>query len=150
MGVGEVAGHSHKNLPFGQTGYFYRPYCAQEVSAVTAACLMVRTKYYQEVGGLDEEVYLGVLYNDVDFCLKLRRQGYRNIFSPHCQAIHHESKTRGHDFSAQKIERNRRETHTMLSRYKDLLDNGDPFYSPHLTRDREDFSLNRGSIYCAR
>lgn len=149
MGVGEVAGHSHKNLPFGQTGYFYRPYCAQEVSAVTAACLMVRTKSYQEVGGLDE-VYLGVLYNDVDFCLKLRRQGYRNIFSPHCQAIHHESKTRGHDFSAQKIERNRRETHTMLSRYKDLLDNGDPFYSPHLTRDREDFSLNRGSIYCAR
>lgn len=146
IGIGEVAGHSHKRMPVDQSGYFLRPFCAQEVSGVTAACLMVRKKYYLKIGGLDEQ-QLGVLYNDVDFCLKLREEGFRNIYTPRCQAIHHESKTRGHDFETKKNERNRRETKVMVERYGSLLEKADPFYSPHLTKEKEDFSLAEGSVY---
>lgn len=146
IGIGEVAGHSHKRMPADQSGYFLRPFCAQEVSGVTAACLMVRKQYYLKIGGLDEQ-QLGVLYNDVDFCLKLREEGFRNIYTPRCQAIHHESKTRGHDFETKKNERNRRETKVMVERYGSLLEKADPFYSPHLTKKKEDFSLAEGSVY---
>ncbi|MBK9039647.1 MAG: glycosyltransferase [Bdellovibrionales bacterium] len=149
IGLGGVAGHSHRGMPSHLNGYFSRPYCAQEVSALTAACLMVKKTIYQEIGGLNEKD-LGVLYNDVDFCLRLRRGGYRNIYNPRCEAIHYESRTRGHDFSFSKINRRHREIDFMLDRYSSLFRDGDPFYSPHLGVEGQDFELKRGSIYCGR
>lgn len=114
---------------------------------MTAACLMVRKEIYHEVGGLNEK-YLGVLYNDVDFCLRLRLAGYRNIYNPRCKAIHYESRTRGHDFTPSKFNRRQLEVEFMLDKYNEMISNGDPFYSPHLCVEREVFELKRGSIYC--
>lgn len=147
VGGQDVAFHSHRGLPVGVGGYFYRPYCLQEVTAVTAACLMIQKSKYEQVGGLDEQ-NLGVLFNDVDFCLRLKRTGYRNIYNPSCRAIHYESKTRGHDFSAERLVRRRAEAQLMFQRHAEFYSQGDPFYSPHLAPEGSRFSINRGSTYC--
>ena len=93
LGIGGVAGHIFSGLPRGTHGYFNRARLVQEMTAVTAACLLVCKSLYQEVGGLDER--LGVAFNDVDFCLKLRQAGHRNIWTPFAELYHHESASRG-------------------------------------------------------
>ncbi|MBI5937513.1 MAG: glycosyltransferase [Betaproteobacteria bacterium] len=136
--VGGVAGHSHKGLPKGSPGYARRAELLQSFSAVTAACLVIRKTIYQEVGGLDEG-NLKVAFNDVDFCLKVRELGYRNVWSPYAELYHHESATRGYEDTPDKQQRFAQETGYMRARWGDLLLN-DPAYSPNLTLDREDFS----------
>jgi len=138
-GLGGVAGHSHKHLPKGQFGYFNRARLIQTLSAVTAACLVVKKSIYQEVGGLDE-VSLKIALNDVDFCLRVREAGYRNIWTPYAELYHHESATRGYEDTPEKQLRFRYEMLYMQKRWGDTLLN-DPAYSPNLTLDREDFSL---------
>ncbi|MGM0767988.1 MAG: glycosyltransferase family 2 protein [Pseudomonadota bacterium] len=141
LGLGGVAGHSHKYSERHQPGYFHRLMLPQNLSAVTAACLLVRKDLYEAVDGLDE-TNLTIAFNDVDFCLKVASAGYRNIWSPYAELYHHESVSRGQEDSPEKIRRFQRELKYMRERWGDYLD-ADPYYNQNLTRDREDFSIGR-------
>ena len=139
LGVGGIAGHAHRYLSAWDDGGMRRSRALQSFSAVTAACLVVRKALYEQVGGLNE-VELKVGFNDVDFCLKLREAGYRNLWSPHALLFHHESATRGSDLSPERRERFEQEQAYMRSRWGALLAR-DPAYNPNLTVHAEDFGL---------
>ena len=139
LGIGGVAGHSHKYFQKSSYGYFSRLLLTQNVSAVTAACLLVRKRIFDQVNGLDEK-NLAIAFNDVDFCLKVREAGYRNVWTPYAELVHHESISRGGEDSAEKIDRFNRETQYMKRKWKNVLSQ-DPYYSPHLSREKEDFSI---------
>ncbi|MDQ1243996.1 MAG: hypothetical protein QG565_336 [Campylobacterota bacterium] len=141
IGLGGVAGHSHKYFPKDHPGYFIRLNIVQNLSAVTAACLMIKKSIYQDLGGLNEQD-LTVAFNDVDFCLRVLEKGYLNLFTPYAEAYHHESISRGHEDSPEKIERFQREVHYMKNRHNDIISKGDSYYNTNLTSQREDFSLN--------
>lgn len=138
IGIGGVAGHAHPRLGREDKGFFNRGVLAQELSAVTGACLMVRRQVFDEVGGLDEQ--LAVAFNDIDFCLRLRRAGYRNIWTPYAELYHHESASRGPEDNPAKLARFHGETRFMRERWGRSLDQ-DPHYSPHLSTRTGDFSL---------
>lgn len=138
-GLGGVAGHSHKHAPRESAGYLGRLWVTQEVSAVTAACMVVRRALYEALSGLDEERF-AVAFNDVDFCLRVQEAGYHNVFTPFAELYHHESVTRGSDETEQNRERFSREIAAMKARWGERL-RRDPHYSPNLTLDREDFSM---------
>lgn len=140
LGIGGVAGHSHKYFERQAPGYFGRLRLVQNVSAVTGACLVVRKDIYNAVGGLDE-VNLKVAFNDVDFCLKVMEAGYSNVFTPFAELYHHESLSRGVEDNPEKQARFASEIRHMQSRWGHILPH-DPCYSPHLTLRREDFSIN--------
>jgi GT2 family glycosyltransferase len=139
LGIGDVAGHSHRHFPRGAPGYIGRAMLTQSFSAVTAACLLVRKKIFEAVGGLDEK-NLRIEYNDVDFCLKVREAGYRNLWTPYSELYHHESISRGLDDTPEKQARSQQEIQSMKSRWGQKLIQ-DPYYSPNLTQRFEDFSL---------
>lgn len=139
LGIGGVAGHSHKYIDRNSFGYHSRLCLTQEVSAVTAACLAVRKDVYHAVKGLDE-ANLKVAFNDIDFCLRVQEAGFRNIFEPRAKLYHYESKSRGKEDSPEKQARFQSEVSYMKSKWKTYLDE-DPFYNPNLTLDREDFTL---------
>lgn len=139
LGLGGVAGHSHKYFPRSATGYFSRLQVVQNLSAVTAACLVVRKSVYMQVGGLEEEA-LRVAFNDVDFCLKVREAGYRNLWTPYAELYHHESKSRGAEDTPEKQARFTSEVGYMQEKWGGHLQ-ADPYYSRNLTATREDFSL---------
>ena len=140
IGIDGGAGHAFKHFPLSHTGYFLRHHLTHNVSAVTAALLMIKKDRYWEVGGLDEE--FGIAYNDVNFCLSLGARGYRTLLTPHCVAIHHESVTRGYDTDSAKQARHDGEKSLLRTRWPELFERGDPFYNPNLTLRREDYSLN--------
>ena len=142
IGLGGYAGHSHKMYPRDNPGYFNRLNVIQNVSAVTAACLMIKKEKYTAVNGMDE-VNFKVAYNDVDFCLRIRDRGYVNIFTPYAEMYHHESITRGYETTPEKIARFKVEKNNLGERHNALIKNGDPYYNPNLTLDIEDFSLCR-------
>jgi glycosyltransferase involved in cell wall biosynthesis len=139
LGVGGIAGHSHKYFANDRPGYFDRLRITANCAAVTAACLMVKKARFLEVGGFD--VALPVAFNDVDFCIKLLKAGYYNLCLSDLKLYHHESQTRGPEDTVEKQLRFRGEIELMEARWGDLLKK-DPFYSPHLTRDREDSSIS--------
>ncbi|MEQ6473253.1 glycosyltransferase family 2 protein [Comamonas sp. wu1-DMT] len=139
MGLGGVAGHSHKHFPRNHPGYFHRLVLTQNLSGVTAACLLIRRDIYRKVNGLDES-NLKVAFNDVDFCLKVRAEGYRNLWTPYAELYHYESISRGQEDNPEKIARFNGEVNFMKEKWGDFL-KCDPFYSQNLTKDREDFSL---------
>lgn len=138
--LGGVAGHSHKHFSRDAVGYFHRLILVQNLTAVTAACLLVRREIYNQVGGLNEKD-LTVAFNDVDFCLKVYSAGYRNLWTPYAELYHHESISRGAEDNLEKIARFNREIDYMKRTWAKLLDR-DPHYSPNLTKAREDFSIN--------
>ena len=140
LGIGGVAGHAHKYFSDQNPGYFSRLRLVQNFSAVTAAALLVRKSVFEEVNGLEEQ-HLKVAFNDVDFCLKVRESGYRNLWTPHAKLYHHESVSRGVEYSPEKKARFRREVEYMKGKWGNKL-NTDPFYSPNLTLEHEDFSYN--------
>lgn len=140
VGIYGNAGHPHRFFHKDDNGYYARPHVIHNVSAVTGALMMVKKTLYQEVGGLDAE-NLGVAYNDVDFCLKLREKGYLNVFTPYCEAIHHESASRGYENTSQKKKRFEKEMLFFQSRWKDVLDVGDPYYNINLSLESEDFAI---------
>ncbi len=140
IGLGGYAGHSHKMSPRNNPGYFNRLMTVQNLSAVTAACLMIKKKIYEEVNGMDE-VKFKVAYNDVDFCLRVLEKGYLNIFTPFAEMYHHESISRGYETTPEKIARFQTEKDALSERHKEILTNGDPYYSPNLCHDKEDFSI---------
>ena len=144
LGVGGVAGHSHKYFANDRPGYFDRLRITANCAAVTGACLMVKKARFLEVGGFDEA--LSVAFNDVDFCIRLLKAGYYNLCLSHLTIYHHESQTRGPEDTVEKRIRFQGEIELMKARWGNLLEN-DPFYSPHLTRDREDFSISVASSH---
>jgi len=142
MGLGGSAGHSHKMFPRDNPGYFNRLNAIQNLSAVTAACLMVKRRIWEEVDGMDA-VRFKVAYNDVDFCLRVREKGYLNLYTPYAEMYHHESISRGYETTPDKIARFQTEKDALSTRHKDILQNGDPYYNPNLTHDEENFGLKK-------
>ena len=136
LGLWGLAGHSQKHFARDDTGYHNRLICTQNYSAVTAACLLVEKHIYEEVGGLEET--LTVAFNDVDFCLKVREAGYRNLWTPWAELYHHESKTRGKEDTPEKKAREQQEIAYMQAKWQEILEN-DPAYNPNLTRVGEGF-----------
>lgn len=139
IGFGGVAGHAFIGQDRDDNGYFSRIISVQDLSAVTAACLMVRRSVFDEVEGLNEE--FKVAFNDIDFCLKVRKAGYLVVYNPYAQFYHYESKSRGQEDSADKVARFQQEIGLFGERWGELLENGDPYYNPNLTLDKADFSL---------
>lgn len=138
IGLGGVAGHSHKNYQRGHMGYMYRLTIAQNVSAVTAACMMIPRRVWDEVNGLDES--FAVAFNDVDLCMRIRKAGYLIVWTPYAELYHYESKSRGYEDTLEKKKRFEGEVRRFQERWRKELEAGDPYYNPNLTLDREDFS----------
>ena len=138
LGVGGPANHSYRQWSADWVGCFGRLLITANYAAVTGACLMVGKKRYLDTGGLDED--LAVAYNDVDFCLRLLRNGYRNVVLSHVRLYHSESRSRGSDKDVDHQGRFAKETQIIWKRWGDILAD-DPYYSPNLTRNYEDFSM---------
>lgn len=139
LGLGDVAGHAHRFFPRHSDGYTGRLKLVQNLSAVTAACLLLRKSVFDNVGGLNE-TDLTIAYNDVDLCLKVREAGYRNLWTPYAELYHHESISRGADDTPTKRARWLSEVAYMRRTWAAQLDH-DPAYNPNLTLVHEDFSL---------
>lgn len=139
IGFGGVAGHAFIGQDREDNGYFSRILCVQDLSAVTAACLMVRRSVFEELDGLNED--FKVAFNDIDFCLKVRKAGYLVVYNPYAQFYHYESKSRGLEDSADKVARFQQEIALFGEHWGDILEKGDPYYNPNLTLDKADFSL---------
>ena len=139
LGAHRTAGHSHYGQSRENLGYMGRLCYAQNVSAVTGACLLVKKSLFKEVGGLDESFAISL--NDVDFCLKLREKGLLNVFTPFAELYHYESVSRGLDDSGEKAERYNRESAHFREKWKTVLEKGDPYYNPNFSLDRSDFAL---------
>ena len=138
-GLGGYAGHSHKYRPRGTSGYMFRMATVQDFSACTAACLLVRASVYDALNGLDEGY--AVAFNDVDFCLRIRRAGWRIVWTPYAELYHYESKSRGLDEKdKEKKARFTGEQKRLTDRFTRAALIADPYYNPSLTLDREDFS----------
>lgn len=141
LGYGGGAGHAHKYFPRYHPGYMKRLIATQNFSAVTAACLLVKKAKFDEVGGLNEKD-LAVAFNDVDFCLRVRETGVRNVYCAEAELYHHESVSRGLDVAPEKAARFNRELDYLRTSWSDYI-NHDPAYSPNLTLKRENFSIKR-------
>lgn len=139
LGAHRTAGHTHYGQSRENLGYMGRLCYAQDVSAVTGACLMVKKHLYEENGGLSED--FAVSLNDVDFCLKLRKKGYLNVFTPFAELYHFESVSRGLDDNGEKAQRYNRESEYFRKKWETVLSKGDPYYNPNFSLDRSDYSL---------
>ena len=138
LGIGGVAAHAWQTHPRGAAGQAHRNLLQQNLSAVTAACLVLRREVFQQVEGFDEK--LKVAFNDVDFCLKVRAAGYRNFWTPYAELYHHESASRGAEDTLEKRDRFRSEVEYITAKWGDALVN-DPAYNPNLTLTINDFTL---------
>ena len=139
IGILTLAGHYHRGFDRCDFGYMGRLIYAHNVSAVTAACMMIRRNVWKEVGGLDETYQ--VAFNDVDLCMRIRQAGYLIVWTPYAELYHYESKSRGYDDTPEKQKRFEGEVRRFQTRWAKELAAGDPYYNPNLTLDREDFSL---------
>ncbi len=143
LGAHRTAGHTHYGLSKDNLGYMGRLMYAQDVSAVTGACLMVSGKDFESVGGFDES--FAVALNDVDFCLKLRKKGKLNVFTPFAELFHYESRSRGSDVNGEdkeRTERYDREAEHFREKWKDALEAGDPYFNPNFSLDHSNYTLN--------
>ncbi len=138
LGIGGVAGHSHKGLPRGDAGYFGRAGLAQNFSAVTGACMILRKSNFLLVGGLDAE-NLTTAFNDVDLCLKMNKYNLRIVWTPYADLYHHESASRGYEDTAEKLARFEKERTHMKGQWPQFIAS-DPAYSPNLTVETQDFA----------
>ncbi len=136
---GGVADHMLKHHSAHELGYFCRAVLPQNVSAVTAACMLVSREAFERVNGFDEKAF-AVAYNDIDLCLRLRQAGYLIVYTPYAELIHHESVSRGYEDSPEKRARFEGEVAKMHERWGDLL-RADPYYNPNFSLDRADFTL---------
>ena len=138
LGVNGLAGHAHRGISKIDNGYAGRAVVAQNLSAVTGACMLVRRSIYLAVGGLDEA--FAVAYNDIDFCLRVQDAGYKNVWTPYAEMVHHESATRGSDNVGEGRKRLDHEISLMRERWSVWIDD-DPAYNPNLTKVDENFSI---------
>ena len=139
LGAHRTAGHTHYGQSRENLGYMGRLCYTQNVTAVTGACLMVKKYLYLLVGGLDTN--FAVSLNDVDFCLRLRKRGLLNVFTPFAELYHFESISRGLDDSGEKAQRYNKESERFREKWKKELAKGDPYYNPNFSLDRSDYSL---------
>ncbi len=140
LGAHRTAGHTHYRIPEANVGYMGRLCYAQDVTAVTGACMMVSKALYEELGGLDES--FTVALNDVDFCLRVREKGLLNIFTPFAELYHYESKSRGSDKKDDRARRYQQESDRFRVKWADALAKGDPYYNPNFSLDHSDFTVN--------
>ena len=140
IGLGGYAGHSHKLTRANRPGYFNLLQSIHNVSAVTGACMMISRSKFDSINGFDEENFK-IAYNDVDFCLRLRELGLLNVFTPYAELYHHESISRGYEDNDEKQQRFSGEKKRLRERHADIFEQGDPYYNPNLTHDREDYSI---------
>jgi GT2 family glycosyltransferase len=133
LGMGGVAAHPYGRQPGGSLGYFGRASLEQDLSCVTAACMLLRRKAFDDLGGFDER--LAIAFNDVDLCLRLRRAGWRIVFTPAVVLLHHESVSVGRPESPARVAQFAREVAFMREHWADVLD-ADPFYNPNLSLER--------------
>ncbi len=139
VGIGGIAGNRFKSIPKNGHGYFAKESMTENLSAVTAACIMTPRKIYDEVGFMDEN--LAVAFNDVDFCLKIREKGYLVVYNPFVEFWHYESKTRGQENTPAKIKRFQGEICRFEQRWPEILDSGDPYYNINLSLDTEVYHM---------
>lgn len=139
VGFGGIAGHAFIGLPRSANGYFSRIICAQDMSAVTAACMMVKKKVFDQVGGLDTK--FKVAFNDIDLCMKIRKEGYLIVYNPYAELYHYESKSRGMEDTPEKVRRFNSEIDRFKMKWPEILVDGDPYYNPNLSMERCDFGL---------
>lgn len=139
LGIGGIAGHSHKYFDRYDSGKSGRLKVVQNLSAVTAACLMIKKSIFAEVEGLDEN--FKVAFNDIDLCMKIRSLGKLIIWTPYVEMYHYESKSRGSEDTPEKINRFQSEINKFKEKWEDILEKGDPYYNINLTLEKEDFSL---------
>lgn len=147
LGAHRTAGHTHYRLSKDNLGYMGRLCYAQNVTAVTGACLMVSRADFDRVGGFDED--FAVALNDVDFCLKLRREGLLNVFTPFAELFHYESASRGSDVEGaekEKADRYDREAEKFREKWKEVLDAGDPYYNPNFSLDHSNYTLKASPV----
>ncbi len=140
LGAHRTAGHTHYRIPEANVGYMGKLCYAQNVSAVTGACMLVKKSLYDKLNGLDED--FAVALNDVDFCLRVRKEGLLNIFTPFAELYHFESKSRGSDKDQTKAIRYQQESDRFKERWKEELAKGDPYYNPNFSLDYSDFTVN--------
>ncbi len=141
VGIGGVAGSLFVGMPRERSGYLRKAILQQDLSAVTAACMMVDRKVWDAVGGFDDK--LAVAFNDVDFCLRVRRKGYLVVYEPNVEMYHYESKSRGYEDTPEKQQRFKGEIDFMQKRWADILREGDPYYNPNFSLTACDYSLKK-------
>ena len=139
VGIGGIAGNMFVDMPSERTGYLHKASILQDMSAVTAACMMVRKDVFDRIGGFEEE--LAVAFNDVDLCLRIRQAGCLIVYDPYVQMYHLESKTRGAEDSEEKARRFQNEIEFFRTRWIDILKNGDPYYNKNLSLTKWNYSL---------
>ena len=139
MGIDGIAANMFPGLRRGQEGYFHKAAIQLNYSAVTAACLMVPTEIYQQVGGMEEK--LAVAFNDVDFCLRVGKEGYLVVYDPFVEAYHYESKSRGKEDTKEKVRRFEQEIEFIRTRWIEVLKEGDPYYNPNFSLKRCNYAL---------
>ncbi len=144
IGIGGVAGHVFKNLPKGIHGYFSKDAMVQNLSAVTAACIMTPKSIYDEVGYMDEK--FKVAFNDVDFCLKIREKNKLIIYTPYVQFLHYESKSRGFEDTPEKQARFKREIDRFHEKWQKFLKAGDPYYNINLRLDNDQYAIRADKV----
>ncbi|MCQ2241388.1 glycosyltransferase [Treponema sp.] len=145
LGIKGVAGHSQKYYMRGTNGYANRLKTVQNYSCVTAACLMVSSKLYAEVDGLDEA--FEVAFNDVDFCMKVRVKGYLIVWTPYAELYHYESESRGAEDTPEKLRRFEGEVDRFHRKWDNVLREGDVYYNSNLTLRHEDFEVVENAIF---
>lgn len=139
VGFGGVAGHIFNGYPHSANGYFSRILCAQNLSAVTAACMMMKKSVFEKANGFDEDYK--VAFNDIDLCMKIQDLQYSIVYNPYAELYHYESKSRGMENTKEKVERFNREVAIFKKKWPEILKEGDPFYNPNLSMEKCDFSL---------
>ena len=139
IGFGGVAGHTFIGLHEAENSYFHRAMCAQDYSAVTAACMMSKKSVFDAVGGFSED--LAVAFNDIDYCMKVRSLGKLVVYAPYALLYHYESKSRGLEDTPEKVARFNREVAKFAKKWPEILKNGDPYYNPNLTLRKSNFAL---------
>ena len=139
IGIGGIAGHMFVDMPANRTGYLHKASLLQDMSAVTAACMIMKKQVFDQVGGFTEE--LAVAFNDVDLCLKINKAGSLVVYDPYVQLYHMESKTRGAEDSKEKVRRFQTEIEYMRCHWLDILKNGDPYYNKNLSLTKWNYSL---------
>lgn len=139
IGIGGIAGHMFVDMDRERSGYMHKASIIQDLSAVTAACMMVKRKVFEQVHGFEEE--LAVAFNDVDFCLRVRELDYLVVYNPYVELYHYESKSRGTEDSKEKVRRFQSEIEFMRCRWEVLLKKGDPYYNKNLSLSKWNYSL---------
>lgn len=139
MGIGGIGGSLFVGMKRSHSGYLHKESLQQDLSAVTAACMMVRRDVFEAAGGFEEK--LAVAFNDVDFCLRVRALGYLVVYDPYVELYHYESKTRGAEDTPEKVRRFQSEIEFMRSRWISILKNGDPYYNKNFSLAKWNYSL---------